>query len=146
VAAKSIFATHYHELIAVADKLARAQNFCVAVHEEEKGVVFLHKIQAGGTARSYGIEVAKLAGLPPEVIKKSEHILACIRGKVLISACKIVHMPTFSGLSGAPAGRSRPELLNRLPLDNILRNRLSQVYQVNMLFEYLWAYRYKFMN
>ncbi|MBT7484055.1 DNA mismatch repair protein MutS, partial [Candidatus Peregrinibacteria bacterium] len=43
--------------------------------EDDKGVVFLHKIQPGGTARSYGIEVAKLAGLPPEVIKKSEHIL-----------------------------------------------------------------------
>ncbi len=75
IQAKTLFATHYHELIAVADRLARAQNFCVAVHEEDKGVVFLHKIQAGGTARSYGIEVAKLAGLPPEVIKKSEHIL-----------------------------------------------------------------------
>ncbi len=75
IQAKTLFATHYHELISVADKLARAQNFCVAVHEEDKGVVFLHKIQAGGTARSYGIEVAKLAGLPPEVIKKSEHIL-----------------------------------------------------------------------
>ena len=75
IKAKTLFATHYHELISVADKLARAQNFCVAVHEDDKGVVFLHKIQPGGTARSYGIEVAKLAGLPPEVIKKSEHIL-----------------------------------------------------------------------
>jgi DNA mismatch repair protein MutS len=75
VGAKTLFATHYHELIAVTDRLSRAQNFCVAVEENEGGVVFLHKILKGGIDKSYGIEVAKLAGLPTEVIQKAQHIL-----------------------------------------------------------------------
>lgn len=83
IKAKTLFATHYHELISVAERLPRAENFCVAVHEEENRVVFLHKIMRGGTARSYGIEVAKLAGLPPDVIKKSEHILKTLEEGVV---------------------------------------------------------------
>ena len=75
IGAKTLFATHYHELIAVAERLPRAQNFCVAVTEEKDGVVFLHKILKGGINKSYGIEVAKLAGLPNAVITQAEHIL-----------------------------------------------------------------------
>lgn len=75
IMAKTLFASHYHELIAVAEKLQRAQNFCVAVHEDNNGVVFLHKIQKGGINKSYGIEVGRLAGLPSSVVQKANHIL-----------------------------------------------------------------------
>lgn len=84
VGAKTLFATHYHELIAVTERLSRAQNFCVAVEEDaQRGVVFLHKILQGGIDKSYGIEVAKLAGLPEQVIQKAQHILSELEEGVL---------------------------------------------------------------
>jgi len=73
---KTIFATHYHELTEIIDKLARAENYCVAVTENDGQVVFLHKIVKGSTSESYGIEVAKLAGLPEELIAKANAILS----------------------------------------------------------------------
>jgi len=76
VGAKTLFATHYHELISLADKLSFAANYSVAVRENEReGVVFLYTIVPGGVDRSYGIEVGKLAGLPQEVVNKAKQIL-----------------------------------------------------------------------
>ncbi len=76
VGAKTLFATHYHELISLADKLPNAANYSVAVREnEDEGVVFLYTIVPGGVDRSYGIEVAKLAGLPQDVVAKARQIL-----------------------------------------------------------------------
>ncbi len=79
--AKTLFATHYHELIAVADKLENACNWSVQVAElerDKKGdqkIVFLHKVTPGGVDRSYGIEVARLAGLPRDVVTRSKSIM-----------------------------------------------------------------------
>lgn len=81
VKAKTLFATHYHELIEMADHLACAKNYCVAVKENPDGVVFLHKVLAGGVDRSYGIEVAKLAGLPEEIIYQAKTILRQLEAK-----------------------------------------------------------------
>jgi DNA mismatch repair protein MutS len=72
---KTLFATHYHELIALADTLPHVRNVNVAVAEEGDQVVFLHKIVEGGADRSYGIHVAQLAGLPRPVIHRAEEIL-----------------------------------------------------------------------
>ena len=59
-----LFATHYHELTALAERLPRVRNFHVAVKEWNDEIIFLHKVRPGGTDRSYGIQVARLAGLP----------------------------------------------------------------------------------
>ncbi|OGF36930.1 DNA mismatch repair protein MutS [Candidatus Falkowbacteria bacterium RIFOXYC2_FULL_48_21] len=75
VGAKTIFATHYHELTDIVGQLARAENYCVAVSEDNGKVVFLHKIVRGATSKSYGIEVAKLAGLPKELVERANDIL-----------------------------------------------------------------------
>jgi DNA mismatch repair protein MutS len=72
---KTLFATHYHELIALAGTLPHVRNVNVAVAEEGDKVVFLHKIVEGGADRSYGIHVAQLAGLPRPVIHRAEEIL-----------------------------------------------------------------------
>ncbi|MFW6105359.1 MAG: DNA mismatch repair protein MutS [Chloroflexota bacterium] len=74
--AKTLFATHYHELVDLAGILPRVQNFNVAVAEEGDKVIFLHKIVPGGTDRSYGIHVAQLAGLPKSVIVRAQEVLA----------------------------------------------------------------------
>lgn len=84
IRSKTLFATHYHELISLTEKLPRAKNFSVAVKENEhEGVVFLYKIVPGGVDRSYGIEVAKLAGLPRDVISKAKQILVDLEEGVL---------------------------------------------------------------
>jgi DNA mismatch repair protein MutS len=73
--ARTLFATHFHELTALAEEFPGAKNYNVAVKEWADEVIFLHKIVAGGTDDSYGIYVAKLAGIPGEVVKRSQQIL-----------------------------------------------------------------------
>ena len=73
--AKTLFATHYHELIPLEDVYPRLKNYTVAVKEKGKDIAFLRRIIRGGTDRSYGIHVAKLAGLPAQVLKRAEVIL-----------------------------------------------------------------------
>jgi DNA mismatch repair protein MutS len=73
--AMTLFATHYHELIQLADKLPHVRNYNVAVSEEGGNVVFLHKLIPGGADRSYGIHVAQLAGMPPAVVHRAQDIL-----------------------------------------------------------------------
>ncbi|HUS19808.1 MAG TPA: DNA mismatch repair protein MutS [Terriglobales bacterium] len=74
--AKTLFATHYHELTDLAQLLPGVKNFHVSVRENAGGIVFLRKVEAGAADRSYGIEVAKLAGLPLEVIKRAREVLS----------------------------------------------------------------------
>jgi len=78
VGAKTLFATHYHELCALADTHPRVRNVSVAAREWEGGVVFLRKLQPGGASRSFGIEVAKIAGLPTPVLARARGILAAL--------------------------------------------------------------------
>jgi DNA mismatch repair protein MutS len=76
VGAKALFATHYHELTELAARLPRLRNFNVAVREWRDQIVFLRKIVPGGTDKSYGIQVARLAGVPKEVIERAKVILS----------------------------------------------------------------------
>lgn len=73
--AKTLFATHYHELIPLEEVYPRLKNYTVAVKEKGKDIAFLRRIISGGADRSYGIHVAKLAGLPAQVLKRAEVIL-----------------------------------------------------------------------
>jgi DNA mismatch repair protein MutS len=76
IKAKTLFATHYHELIDLVEKLDKAKNYCVTVKETDTGVIFLRQVKPGGIDRSYGIEVAKLAGLPKALTDRAYEILA----------------------------------------------------------------------
>ena len=73
--ARTLFATHYHELTMLAEKLPRVRNLRVGVKEAASGIVFLHTIEPGAASKSYGIEVAKLAGLPSAVIERARRVL-----------------------------------------------------------------------
>ncbi len=75
IGARTLFATHYHELTLLAERLVRLRNLRVTVKETATGIVFLHTVEAGAASKSYGIEVARLAGLPHAVIARAREVL-----------------------------------------------------------------------
>lgn len=85
---RTLFATHYHELTALAESLVGTSNWNVAVHERNGELIFLHKIVPGAADKSYGIQVARLAGVPREVIERSEVILQTLESDHQDSAGK----------------------------------------------------------
>jgi DNA mismatch repair protein MutS len=74
-AAKTLFATHYHELTELAERLPGAQNYQITANEREGEVVFLHRLERGRASKSYGIEVARLAGMPPAALTRAREVL-----------------------------------------------------------------------
>lgn len=79
--AKTLFATHYHQINQIADQTEGVANFRVAVEERGDQIVWAHKVLPGGTDKSYGIHVARMAGVPPSVVRRSEEVLASLEGK-----------------------------------------------------------------
>ena len=82
--AKTLFATHYHELIELENKLDGVKNYSVAVKEKGEDIIFLRKIVKGGTDESYGVHVAKLAGVPQVVTKRANEILKGLERKSML--------------------------------------------------------------
>ncbi len=97
VGCRALFATHYHELAQLADRLDGLRNYNVQVHEGEGEIIFLHKIAPGSADRSYGIHVARLAGVPKEVLARAEQVLGELEGRAPQGAVPPV-------LLGAPRG------------------------------------------
>jgi DNA mismatch repair protein MutS len=85
VKCKTLFATHYHELTELASELSSARNYHIAVSQNEDGIIFLRKIQKGGISDSFGIEVAKLAGVPKEVISNARDVLNRLESENLLT-------------------------------------------------------------
>jgi len=102
--AKVLFATHFHELTRLAGRLGAVRNFHVAVREWNDEIVFLHKVQPGGTDRSYGIQVARLAGLPAPVIARSKALLAELEeaGQLRTDASDAVQLGLFAPVAPDP--------------------------------------------
>jgi DNA mismatch repair protein MutS len=117
--AKTLFATHYFELTELADQLSGVKNYHVSVKETNTGIAFLRKVEPGAANRSYGIEVAKLAGLPSEVISRAREVLA----EHETTEHKLSHH-----LSGDGAGYSAPAQLTIFtPLSQPVVDRLREV-------------------
>jgi DNA mismatch repair protein MutS len=95
---KVLFATHFHELTQLADRLPGVGNFHVAVREWNDEIIFLHKVRAGGTDRSYGIQVARLAGLPERVILRAKALLGELEaaGQRTADACDAEQLGLFA--------------------------------------------------
>lgn len=107
VGVKTLFATHYHELTELARSNPRVRNLNVAIREWQNDIIFFHKLVPGTTNRSYGIQVAKLAGLPPEVTGRAQEILAALEKG---------HDGPLSRLSGQlPGKRGRPQDREKAP-------------------------------
>lgn len=103
--AKTLFATHYHELTELAGRLGRLRNFNVAVREWNDQIIFLRKIVAGGTDKSYGIQVARLAGIPKTVLTRAKEILSNLEESELTPEGKV---------RGAGRHRAEREKLQKL--------------------------------
>ena len=123
---KTIFATHYHELTDLADGLSSVSNFHVVVREWKDDIVFLRKVVAGRSDRSYGIQVARLAGLPPAVVARAREILHGLERDELSRGGR----PSLSGSGGEH--RQQPGLFQAPAGDDPVRVRLREI-DVNQL-------------
>jgi DNA mismatch repair protein MutS len=113
---RTLFATHFHEMTALAAKLPRLHNATMRVKEWHGDVVFLHEVVPGAADRSYGIQVAKLAGLPATVIERAKLVLAQIEAEDRTSPARklIDDLPLFAVARPAPAAPQRDEALTAL--------------------------------
>jgi DNA mismatch repair protein MutS len=120
---KTLFATHYHELIELAKTNGRIQNYSIAVREWQGNIIFLHKLVKGGTSRSYGIQVAGLAGVPHHVVSRAMEILKEIElGKFRHNG------PSHSPINKSSRTRKKPDQLSLFapPVDPI-REQLMNI-------------------
>ena len=145
---KTLFATHYHELTELAKTHDRVQNYSVSVKEWNETIIFLYKLVKGGTSRSYGIQVAALAGVPTDVVKRAEEILKRIdkgdfdHQSIIFSAQKRKsknkvqkNQPNQLPLFSAPR-HPILELLTQIDIDNLTpRQALEQLYRLKELLD-----------
>jgi DNA mismatch repair protein MutS len=129
VAARTLFATHYHELNALADRLPRVRNARIQVQEHDGKVVFLRKMVPGGADHSYGIEVAKMAGLPEAVLRRAREVLAHLEAHDVAEEIGVAAhaepsgdgaMPTVRKPVATGIGAPKPALPDAAPPDPAL--------------------------
>ena len=135
---RALFATHFHELTQLAKKLPRLVNLTMRVTEWHGEVVFLHEVVAGAADRSYGIQVAKLAGLPPAVVKRAQVLLAELEASERQAPVQklIDDLPLFAALVPAapPAADPLREALAALDPDALTpREALETIYQLQRI-------------
>ncbi len=127
--ARTLFATHYHELTMLAEKLPRVRNLRVGVKEAAGGIVFLHNIEPGAASKSYGIEVARLAGLPSQVIERAKRVLKQHekqeRQSVQVETADPVQLTIFTPLS--------QRIVDRIEATDV--NSLTPLQALNLLEE-----------
>ena len=125
---KTLFATHYHELSALEGEISGVKNYNIAARKKDGGVIFLRKIVRGGADRSYGIEVAQLAGVPDKVIRRARQILEELESGQAVQA---VAAPAADQISLGDLGRQN--VLRKLEMTDV--NVLSPIEALNLLNE-----------
>jgi DNA mismatch repair protein MutS len=135
---RALFATHYHELTNLSDKLDRVDNATVAVKEHDGDVIFLHEVRRGAADRSYGVQVAKLAGLPEAVVSRARVVLDALekgeREGGGAQKALIDDLPLFAATPPpAPASMRRSEVEARL--EDVLPDTLSPREALDLLYE-----------
>jgi len=125
---KTIFATHYHELTELALTWDRIRNFNIAVREWNDTIVFLHKLLPGGTNRSYGIQVAALAGVPEPVIVRAKQLLKNIEGGELTASGQ----PRLTAPADAPGRKSPSQLALFALAPDQVRKKLRETHLDNL--------------
>lgn len=137
VRAKTLFATHYHELTALEGIVDGVKNYNIAVKKRGEDIIFLRKILRGGTDDSYGIEVAKLAGLPDEVVKRSREVLDEIESGAIVNERKIVNLDSIGSSEDKKLLQNEVEVLEKLKLVDV--NVLTPIEAMSTLFELVKA-------
>ncbi len=107
---RTIFATHFHELAELADRMPRLRPHTMRVKEWKKSVVFLHEVAAGAAGRSWGVHVAELAGVPQSVVRRATMLLAALeREGGPLGAARLSALPLFAARDAGPSGASAGE-------------------------------------
>jgi DNA mismatch repair protein MutS len=133
-----LFATHYHEMTSLAGKLAGVENATVSVKEWEGDVIFLHEVRKGAADRSYGVQVAKLAGLPEAVTDRAKIVLEALEAgeraggkqKALID-----DLPLFRVASPAPAAKPQTASQVEEKLRAVLPDQLTPMEALTLIYE-----------
>ena len=133
IGAKTLFATHYHELTDMEDELPGVVNYNIAAKKRGDSITFLRKIVRGGTDDSYGIEVAKLAGVPNDVVKRAKEILAHIEADRPVAKAEKKEEPVGFDLFSGITESIENEVADRIRSVDI--NTLTPIEAMNLLFE-----------
>ncbi len=131
---KTLFATHYHELTELAGQHTRIQNYSIAVREWQDSIIFLHKLLKGATNRSYGIQVAALAGVPGPVVKRARQVLHRIEAKELARRNRSVEAKTGAAPRQLSLFQGREDALVNL-IRNMNPDDLSPRQALQLLYE-----------
>lgn len=136
IGAKTLFATHYHELTELEGKLSSVNNFCIAVQENGEDIVFLRKIIKGGADRSYGIQVARLAGVPEPVLKRAREICNELIDSDITTKVKDIDIKTDLGAT-SKGKEKKPDDYEQLslfssPVEMAIANELKTMDLNNM--------------
>ncbi|MBE5915500.1 MAG: DNA mismatch repair protein MutS [Pseudobutyrivibrio ruminis] len=139
IGAKTLFATHYHELTELEGQLKGVHNYCIAVQELGEDIIFLRKIIPGGADQSYGIQVARLAGLPEEVLSRARTIVNSLNENDINAVSEKIAMrqemeeklQAFNGISVSDADMSIIEDLKKLDI-----TKITPLEAMNLLFEF----------
>jgi DNA mismatch repair protein MutS len=135
---RALFATHYHEMTALSNKLDGVENATVTVKEWEGEVIFLHEVKKGAADRSYGVQVAQLAGLPPTVIARARVVLEALekgeREGGLTQKALIDDLPLFAIV---PTPAPRPMTISKVEsaLADILPDELTPREALDLLYK-----------
>jgi DNA mismatch repair protein MutS len=131
VAARTLFATHYHELNELAERLARVANYQVQVQEHEGELIFLHKLVPGRADHSYGIEVARMAGLPAPVVERAREILAHLERQQLSleETARSDDSEKNADGDGVASSQAEPDAVPDLPEENRMQRSQMSLFQ-----------------
>jgi len=159
IGAKTLFATHYHELTELEGKLSGVNNYCIAVKEQGEDIVFLRKIVKGGADKSYGIQVAKLAGVPDAVIARANELVMqltandlSLKTKSVLDKPKQQKIESDTEMSGSVNQISIFDIINKtegfddiiLEIHDMDLNALSPIDALNLLYGYQKRMKEKF--
>ena len=138
--AKTLFATHYHELTELEGRLSGVNNYCIAVKEQGDDIIFLRKIVKGGADRSYGIQVAKLAGIPSSVIERAKEIAEQLADADIAEKARAIAGDDGSRAACAEfTNETKAETSNDLVIAQIAAldlARLTPLEAINLLYQY----------